>query len=155
MPIASAIELRPTQSQDIRRILWDLRESDWREVAASSRLPVGHAIAMSAARGETHTAWCSGEPIALFGVVSSGGIGRSGCTWLVGTNAIGASGLRALRISRSVVDRWQADFDCLTNFVDARNTISQRWLKWLGFRLYPAAPYGPQDRLFHKFEWRR
>ena len=37
------------------------------------------------------------------------------------------------------------------NYVDARHTDAIRWLKWLGFTLHPATPYGPFDLPFHKF----
>jgi hypothetical protein len=39
------------------------------------------------------------------------------------------------------------------NHVYAKNRMSIRWLKWLGFELGVAEPFGPSAALFHPF-WR-
>ncbi len=44
-------------------------------------------------------------------------------------------------------------FPHLQNYVDARNEISIRWLKWLGFRFDPKpVPYGIWGLPFLRFQ---
>ena len=40
----------------------------------------------------------------------------------------------------------------LTNYADARNTTAIRWLRWLGFNILPAIPFGLDGLPFHPFE---
>lgn len=47
-----------------------------------------------------------------------------------------------------------APFALLTNYVDARNAVSIRWLRWLGFEIEPAAPFGIHGLPFHRFSMR-
>lgn len=125
------------------------------EVAASSSLPVGHALAMSVARGKAHAGYINDELVALYGVATLNRIEKVGCPWMVGTDTLEMHPITVLRHNRKVLGDWRGRFDRLINYVDARNTVSKRWLKWLDFRLHPAAAYGPQRLDFHKFEWRR
>ena len=46
------------------------------------------------------------------------------------------------------------DYSLLINFVDARHGVAIRWLKWLGFKVFPAKPFGPDKLPFHRFEMR-
>jgi hypothetical protein len=56
-----------------------------------------------------------------------------------------------LRYSQRYLALARAPFARLSNYVDARNHISRRWLAWLGFTLEPPAPYGVARLPFHKF----
>ncbi|MNF12754.1 hypothetical protein D3C80_2143590 [compost metagenome] len=54
-----------------------------------------------------------------------------------------------LRISSGWPNQLLQRYSVLRNFVDARNTVSIRWLEWLGFRLLePVDIGGHQFRLF-------
>ena len=82
-------------------------------------------------------------------------MGSTGSAWLLGTDEISKHRYDFARTSRPVFNHLAKGFDYLFNFVDARNLLSLAWVKWLGFRIYPAAPYGHARLPFHPIEWRR
>jgi hypothetical protein len=45
-----------------------------------------------------------------------------------------------------------ADYPVLRNYVDQRNTVSIRWLRWLGFRMGEPAVMGAARVPFVPFE---
>jgi RimJ/RimL family protein N-acetyltransferase len=50
-----------------------------------------------------------------------------------------------------VLDKALPLFGRLENYVHAENKASVRWLKWLGFTMDEAAPYGPRGENFIHF----
>ena len=56
-----------------------------------------------------------------------------------------------LRRNREYVRQMQAAFPTLRNMVDARNEVSIRWLRWLGFTIEPAIRWGAAGMPFHPF----
>ena len=76
-----------------------------------------------------------------------------GSPWLLGTNEIGRYALTFLRANKKYVRRMLEFYPHLENYVDARNTTSIQWLKWLGFEfdLLPV-PYGVWKMPFFRFE---
>ncbi len=60
-----------------------------------------------------------------------------------------------LRYSRPMIEVMLAEFSHLENYVDARYKKCIRWLKWLGFVIHDAVPFGVQGLRFHKFEMRQ
>ena len=60
--------------------------------------------------------------------------------------------LRFLRHSRGVVEIFQKRYPVLYNFIDARNTLHIKWLKWCGFHfINKHYNYGYEKRLFYEF----
>jgi len=53
--------------------------------------------------------------------------------------------------SRRQVGRMLGHYARLENRVDARNGPAIRYLRWLGFTLEPATPWGAAGLPFHKF----
>jgi GNAT superfamily N-acetyltransferase len=132
-----------------------MRAADVAEVYAAARHAPLEALTRSLAIS-TH-AWCGimdGEVACLFGVGMRSLLGGVGSPWMLGSDLIEQHGKAFLRRSRGVVAQMQAAYPELENWVDARNAVSIRWLRWLGFTLEPAAPFGPFDCPFHRF-WKR
>ncbi len=50
-----------------------------------------------------------------------------------------------------VMEMYRGAYTKLSNYVDARNTRSVRWLKRLGFTLDAPVAFGVEDRPFHRF----
>lgn len=42
-------------------------------------------------------------------------------------------------------------FSFVYNYVYVKNTVSIQWLEWIGFSFDPAAPFGIEGEMFHKF----
>ena len=108
-----------------------LRKADLDEINLLSRLSPDIAVAYSIAASEKgYAVFCNGELCAIFGV--SGGV-----IWLVGTDTISKHPIAFYRISRLCFKNLCKGYSRLENFVDARNFLSLRWLKWLGFDVQP------------------
>ena len=58
-----------------------------------------------------------------------------------------------VRMSKACLDRQLEIFPHVVNFVDARDRLPVRWLKWLGFELDPEpVANGPFGTPFYRFE---
>lgn len=143
----------PAQPEHAHAIMADLRECDRRELSLMSGNPVGHSLAASIAAGNAFAAFESDELIGLYGAPQSGPLKAT--PWMVATNGMYRVPQLVAQYNRKIVDEWRKDFDYLFNYVDRDNEVTKRWIKWLGFRLWPARPYGPYGHPFHKFDWVR
>ena len=145
------IEIRAAVAADARALV--LRPSDLAEAEAWSTEPPETTVANSIR--DSSEAWAGlagGELVCLFGVAPLTLIGVTGIPWLMGSVLMEKHQRAFLRRNRAMVDHWQGMFPILRNFVDARNVTSQKWLRWLGFEIGPAVPYGVSGLPFHPFE---
>lgn len=95
----------------------------------------------------------NGELACVFGVAPLRGLlGKQAAPWMLGTPLIDKHPSVLISESRKYVARMLSQYPHLFNCVDARNKRSIRWLKWLGFTIHPAAPYGVAQLPFHLFE---
>jgi hypothetical protein len=88
------------------------------------------------------------------------GIGPSledglGVPWLLATEIIERYPITFYRASRTLFPRVAEGYERLVNWVDARNTLSLRWLVWLGFEMGPPVPFGARGLEFHKMSWEK
>ena len=148
-------ELREARLADAAALAPRLRPADKREVMASH----GHRplSALTHSLRQSEVAWAGladGEVMALWGVGSVALIGREGAPWLLGARGLERHKRAFLAFSRQGLAVMGARYAYLENWVDARNALSIRWLRWLGFTLEPAQPYGRFGRPFHRF-WMR
>ena len=76
---------------------------------------------------------------------------------MLGSDRIRGKDIRVefARKSKGYVLRMSKEFPILENYVDARNTLAKRWLKWCGFTIEPPVEYGPEGLPFHLFHMRR
>jgi len=92
-------------------------------------------------------------PTVVFGVTESApGVG---CPWMLATDDITEMRLSFVRASLKVIKDMLGEYPLLRNYVDTRNSISIRWLRWLGFELEEPQNYGLYKLPFHRFEMRR
>lgn len=127
-----------------------LRRADVEEIDAMTGLSPAVAVAYSIA--ETERGYCAlldGKPCAVFGVAHGGVI------WLVGTDEIARHPVTFYRVSRRIFPVLSAGYSSLENYVDARNTLSLRWLQWLGFEIGAPVPFGAGAFCsFHHVLWK-
>lgn len=144
MPDVQIVSARP---EHIRTIAKRMRKADREEVAAISGKTPGAALCYSLRKSTiAWTAIVDGRPELIWGVADLNILSRVGAPWLLGTDVVEIHFREFLR--RSVWWRGQLlqRYAVLRNFVDDRNAVSIRWLKWLGFTMTE-----PVDLNGHKF----
>lgn len=149
------IEFVPALRDHARALAPRLRDADREEVKAQSGLAPGAALLASVAMGNATAALEDGVVIALFGCPRWSVLGEGGVPWMLGCNRVLEIPTVVLRHNKRFVEQWRSEFAYLSNHVDARNEVSIRWLRWLGFTIHDPAPHGPYGMAFHKFDWSR
>lgn len=145
--------IRPAVPEDVEILAPNLRKADIREIYAAFGLVPKEAL-ITSLELSTH-AWAGeidGELICLFGVGPTSMLTGDGSPWMVGTDKIEKHAILFLRFCKPVVEDMQNTYSVLTNWVDARNKNTIRWLKWLGFTIEPAKPWGYLQLPFHRFQ---
>ena len=84
-------------------------------------------------------------PVGIFGVSEDGAI------WLLATPEIKRIRFSFLRESRKVVNLLNKKYTLLWNYVDCRNDLHLRWLKWCGFSFLRKVKYGVNQKPFYEF----
>lgn len=103
---------------------------------------------------DTRIGKVNGSPVAVIGVSPNSIITGGGTIWMLGTDGLKDAKLAVLRHSRAWTQSMLQKYGELSNYVDARNEVSIRWLKWLGFTVDEAKPYGKSQLPFHRFHMR-
>jgi hypothetical protein len=147
---AEALEILKAEPQDAAEFAPLLRYADRLEIDAATmgdpEAVLRHGIEVS---DLCCTVYYDGEPICIFGIVGD----DFGSIWLLGTDLIEDHPIAFLRVSKAIVNHLRKSYSFLGNYVDARNTVHVRWLKWLGFDVRPPIPHGPFKLPFHPFSW--
>lgn len=147
-----SVTVRPLAPGDVEFVAANMRQEDVDEVWASSfNTPIR---ALTCAVRDAEKVWAldyDGQPVAIFGVSRRGYLSNVGAPWLLGTNEIRKHTAAFLRLSRVYVPIMAEGFVRLENFVDFRNKLSIRWLRWIGFDIGELVPGLVLGVKFHKF----
>ena len=145
--------LLPTTVEDVDYIAPKLRQADKNEcLAATGKAPLS-VLYTSLMIGDITLTLRSpnGERVGLCGVVPSP-LENSGVVWMCATDDIYQHQMAFLRRSKAALDYLAEDYLLLHNYVDARNTLHIKWLKWMGFTfISEQKDYGAEKRLFYEF----
>lgn len=125
---------RPSEIRDVYDLSPKLRTQDVNEVAASSGFSPEEALLVSFnAGGEVNSIIASdGEVIGMFGV-SPTDDPNLGVPWLLASPRLPEVSKEFLPQSLEWVRAVNKQYPMLLNYVDKRNTVAIRWLKFLGF----------------------
>lgn len=145
----------PTEA-DMREIARMMRPEDRREIAGI----VGDNIEADAlfCREASECAYVckrDGVPMAAFGVVRKSPFENVGVIWMLATTETARHKIYTGKWTRRGIRAFLHDWDLLYNYVDAGNTETIKWLKWLGAKVYPAEPWGLYGLPYHRFEFRK
>lgn len=145
-----AVDIRPATPDDARALV--LRAADRAEIDALTGRDPRAVLAESVDRSTSAWAGCAdGALVCLFGVVPLSLAGVTGIPWLLGSDAVTRYGRPFLRRNRAYVRTMLREYPVLRNVVDARNAVSIRWLKWLGFTMGQPVPMGVRGLPFIPF----
>jgi len=141
--------VRQATAEDVAYIAAHLRSADRDEIEAAVGEEPEKILNYGLALSDFCGCFVDPEevPVGLFGASSSA---EGGLVWMVSTPTIERYPLRFLRRCRAFVDLLQHTYGVLHNYVDARNAIHIRWLRWLGFTLEGPFPYGVRGLPFYK-----
>ena len=90
--------------------------------------------------------------LVLFGVYPQPGAADVGIVWLLGSDDITTYSRLFLRLCRPWLEKLQGQYRILRNWIDARNEVHIRWLKWSGFTfLRRIERFGVEGRPFYEF----
>ena len=106
----------------------------------------------------SHEAWTGmvdGEPMCIFGLTKPSFLSTTGHPWMLGTPLLQKHVRPFGRVSYLVVQHWLKTHDHLYSYVHAPHHRGIRWLRFLGFTIHPAEPFGPYGEPFCKFEINR
>ena len=150
--LADKIEIREVEAGDIAILVKNMREHDKQEVNAATNMGIRNAVKTSVNLSSySKTGLVNDELVCMWGVCPISLLSSSGSPWMLGTDLIEKKQRVFLRRSKPWLDDIRKDYRYLENFVDARNVLSVKWLKWLGFEMDEAEPYGIHGEPFHKF----
>lgn len=120
---------------DVVFVAENLREADRREIEAhghTSTLPpllegyrLSHPCQTMVGR--------DGQPFGLFGAIPDPSEPIRAAVWMMATPQLEQEALAFARGSLRIVNEWNRQYPLLFNFVDSRNEVHIKWLKWLGF----------------------
>jgi hypothetical protein len=150
--LADKVEIREVEEGDVAVLVRNMREHDIQEVNAATHMGLRNAVQTSVIMSTySKTGLVNDELVCMWGVCPISLLSGSGSPWMLGTDLITEKQRIFLRRSKPWLDDIRKDYRYLENFVDARNTMSIKWLKWLGFEMDEAEPYGIHGEPFHKF----
>lgn len=155
--MATLPQLRPRVERgasafSIAHVAEHMRQADRDEIKAAYGHDPFHALMASTSLSDMlWTGFNKNEPICIFGVGTQSFMEGTGSPWMLGTDGILACKYAFVYKSALFVDSMLARYRKLSNYVDARNHVSIRWLCWLGFKIEEPVPYGLEQLPFHKF----
>lgn len=153
--MAARLEVVPATAEYGRAVAASMRPADIAEVWAIAHHSPMQAIELSLAAPGEHLAFIANDMVlAVFGC-SATGLAGVGTPWLLGAVGVERYARQFVDLGRAYVARWATEYDELINVVDARNTVSIRWLRWLGFAFHDPVLLGPDACLFLPFHLRR
>lgn len=157
----TSYEIVPATEEHAIDIAENMRQADVDEIWASSRsTPMQSVMAgllvsrdpkvIQCVWHDTKSGTADGRAMCIFGVTTPTILSRIGSPWMLGHRDLHLHSKTFLKLSREYVRQMKQEYDILVNWVDARNTLSLRWMKWVGLTVAPAEPFGPDKLPFHK-----
>jgi len=145
------VVIREVRDWDITLLFLNMREADFEEVRAARGDVYGALVSAAKTSVQAWAAESHGQLLCLFGVAPISFIAGQGSPWLLGTNAMLRHRGRLIRQTPRYLARMLELFPHLSNFVDARNVKSIRFLKAMGFEMHAPIPYGKAGEPFIPF----
>ena len=140
------VEIIPAIQKDVDWVATHLRDADRNEAIALGGRDPEDVVQFSHEQSEkSYIGLYEDEPFIVFGV--SHFQDEVGCVWLVGTDKIHDARVGFLRVSHYWLNDLHENYPLLFNYVDARNTLHIRWLRWLGFTFINLHPEFGAGRL--------
>jgi hypothetical protein len=144
---------RPAHKMDVHAIAPFMRQQDVEEVRVSHGVTPHEALSIGLECSDTCRVGVSnGVPVVMYGVSPHTLLGENGTIWLLGTDEAALNWKPFMRVYREEISIITQGFKHVENWVDRRNTVSLRWLRWMGFSVEDTPqPYGIYQMPFYHF----
>lgn len=129
-----------------------LREADKQEIrAAVGMTPLAGLLYCLETSNPALTIIKDGEPpLGVFGLTPDPD-NFAASVWMLAANEITKYPMTFMKNAIKWVQKTNTEYPVLYNYVDARNTLHIKWLRWMGFTFLNAKRMGPENRLFFEF----
>ena len=136
---------------DVKLLYKNLRQEDIDEIKANSNTNPYHALYTGVQYSHLPlTVMEDDRPVMIMGVIPHGK--KLGMIWLLSSPEIENISIPFLRNCRGVLDLYHKSFPVLYNYIDARNLVHLKWLRWLGFNFIKVHyNFGYEKRKFIEF----
>lgn len=147
------LKIRKGRDRDVYELVGKLREADRNELYASDGQDPDLTLIKSWQNSKRRWSAFHNDTLAfVFGVTVSKDMSEGiGIPWLLGSDEVLKVRKSFIKESNKYLDLMLSEFDILVNLVDTRNTLSIRWLKWLGFEFKDPQAFGYENRPFVVF----
>ena len=142
---------RLTTLEDIKYLAPRLRQTDKEEILAGIGKTPYHALLIGYYNCVIVFTIVNpkNEPVGIFGVTDCGD--GTGAIWLLATDGLAKIQIAFLKECRKVVNVLNKKYKILWNYVDCRNQLHIKWLKWCGFQFINKTNYGVLNKPFYEF----
>ncbi len=131
-----------------------IREADKEELRIFNPKLSTIELIQNCVRDSTRTmlAKVDGKPAVLFGVKE---YPEHAAPWMISSHVIETIPVTFCKIASALIDAILGQHDILVNYVDARNTMHVKWLKWIGFKFMPQHDFYYRGCWLNYFEMRK
>lgn len=130
----------------------NIRHSDRKEIYYLAAMKPAAAVKTTMASAVVaRTVMVDNLPAVIFGVSRRSFLSDVGVPWLLGTPVAEEHQFRFGRETRDHCRRMMTIFPVMENYALAENTRTVRWLKWAGFDIEDARPFGAFGAPFVRF----
>ena len=142
---------RPTP-EAIKFIADNMRHADAVEVMAMCGYTPRQALRVSMECSRmSAVVLADGVPLAILGLGVRDVLLGIGTPWLLSSEQAVKHKRQFLELSPPVIQEMLTICPKLVNYVHSENSLSIRWLKWLGFTMDEPLPIGINGEMFHRF----
>ena len=145
------LEVVPAKIEHAYQLAPHMKQADREEVKASSGLEPLDVLLKSLELSEkAYAILAMDEVIALGGLVPLNK--EVGIPWALTSDKIALYPKQFCKITKKLLKGFHKSYPLLTNFCDARNHTTIRWLKWCGFQVVRTIPeFGIAKKPFVQF----
>lgn len=148
--------IRRTTAEDVYVLAENIREEDKNEIWKAAHVFPLEAIKDSVRQSLFSFSYRSGDDLLfIWGLKRPIQIAPIGIIWMLTANAVEKHKKEFVKASYDVQKLAEKDHVMLFQYVDAEYKRALRWLKWLGYTIYPAKSFGAENAPFHRVEWRK
>ena len=149
------IVVRDMVAKDVDFFKHRLKKIDIIEMKRSHNITPEEGLRLSFKQSMIAITVTDGWPIICSGINPLSILGDKAILWLLSTERIKDINIRFVKNCRKFINHFLEFYPNLFNYIDVENTITLKWIKFLGAEIDEAKPYGYEQKPFHRFTFRR